>query len=103
MAKINPGAIILLIFMMVVLCGTADAGGPFGPPQPLTKDSGGIRTAVGYWYHEDKFSNDTDHVIKQNQVYSEVAYGAGKTWEVYGRIGVSSIEIDDALSSTRPS
>ena len=103
MAKITPGTIILSVFMMMVLCVPAFAGGPFGPPQPLAKDSGGLRTAVGYWYHEDKFDNGADHVIRQNQVYSEVAYGAGKAWEVYGRVGVSSIEIEDALSSVRPS
>jgi hypothetical protein len=103
MTKINSGAIILSVLVMIVFCGTAFAGGPFGSPQPLSKESGGLRTAIGYWHYEDKFDDGTDHVIRQNQVYSEAAYGKGKAWEAYGRIGLSDLKISNAFRSTQPS
>jgi hypothetical protein len=79
---------------------TAFAGGPFGPPQTVSKEAGGLNTAIGYWYHEDIYKNGTEHLIRQNQVYSHVGYGAKNLWEIYARIGVSDLKISDAFSST---
>jgi len=78
----------------------ATAGGLFGPPQTVSKETGGLNTVIGYWYHEDTYKNGADHTIKQNEIYSQVAYGAKNIWEIYARIGVSDLKIFDAFSST---
>jgi phospholipid-binding lipoprotein MlaA len=79
------------------------SGRLFGPPQPISIAAGGLRTAIGYWHREDKFENDTEHVIRQNQIYSQVGYGTPNHWEVYARIGVSDLKIIDAFSSANAS
>ena len=76
------------------------ASGLFGPPQTVSKEAGGLNTGIGYFYSEDTFKNDTDHLIRQNLIYSQVAYGAKNMWEIYGRIGVSDLKIYDCFSST---
>jgi hypothetical protein len=78
----------------------AAAGGSFGPPQTVSKEAGGLNTAIGYRYYEDTFKNQTDHVVRQNQFYSQVAYGAANRWEIYGRIGISDLKISDAFNPT---
>lgn len=78
----------------------ATAGGLFGPPQTVSKEAGGLSTAIGYWYHEDTYKNGADHKIRQNEIYSQVAYGAKNIWETYARIGVSDLKVFDAFSST---
>ncbi|MEN6469189.1 MAG: hypothetical protein ABFD45_09605 [Smithella sp.] len=78
----------------------ATAGGLFGPPQTISKEAGGLNTAIAYRYHEDTFKGDTEHVIRQNQIYSQVAYGASNRWEIYGRIGIADLKIFDAFTST---
>jgi hypothetical protein len=88
-------ALIILTFV-----ASAKAAGLFGPPQTISKEAGGLNTAIGYFYHEDTFKNDTDHVIRQNQIYTQVAYGGNNMWEVYGRLGVSDLKIFDAFSSS---
>lgn len=94
--------IVISAFIIFTVNGKADAGGPFGPPQPVSKEAGGLYTGIGYWYHEDEYKNGTEHVTRQNQVYSQLGYGA-KNWEIYGRIGVSDLKISDAFSSTQTS
>jgi hypothetical protein len=87
----------LIIF---TFAASAKAAGLFGPPQTVSKEAGGLNTAIGYFYHEDTFKNDTDHVIRQNQIYTQVAYGGNNMWEVYGRLGVSDLKIFDAFCSS---
>ena len=94
--------IVISAFIIFAVNGAAAAGGPFGPPQPVSKEAGGLYTGFGYWYHEDEYKNGTEHVTRQNQVYSQLGYGA-QNWETYGRIGVSDLEISDAFSSTQAS
>ena len=89
-------------FIIFSLNGTAAAGGLFGPPQSVSREEGGLHTAIGYDYREDQYQNDTTQVIRQNQFYSELAYGA-ETWDVYGRIGVSDLKILDAFRSSQNS
>ena len=79
------------------------ASGLFGPPQTVSKEAGGLNTAIGYFYSEDIFKNDTDHLIRQNSVYSQVAYGANNMWEIYGRIGAADMNISDCFNSTEDS
>jgi hypothetical protein len=78
---------------------TAFAGGMFGPPQTVSRLEGGLNTAIGCRYAEDIFKTSADHVIRQNQFYSQASYGALGIWEVYGRIGVTDLKIFDAFSS----
>ena len=75
-------------------------GGMFGPPQTVSRESGGLNTTIGYWYYEDTYKNDTSHPIRQHHVYSQVSYGSKNIWEIYGRIGVSDLKIFDASKST---
>jgi hypothetical protein len=89
-------------FIMFASQGMATAIGPFGPPQPLSKEEGGLLSGIGYWYHEDQYKDGTEHVTRQNQVYSQLGYGA-KNWEIYGRIGGSDLKISDAFRSTQAS
>ncbi len=72
----------------------------FGAPQTISRESGGLNTSVGYWYHEDKIKNGSEYIIRQNEVYSQVSYGGNNRWEIYGRIGVSDLKISDAYRST---
>jgi len=98
LVKFLGTSFLLLLFF---LPGTAGASGLFGSPQSLSREEGGLNTAIGYGYHEDKFEDQGTYVIRQNQIYSQVAYGgARRLWEVYGRIGIADLEIDDAFRST---
>lgn len=95
--------IVISAFMILTIPGVVAAGGMFGPPQPVSKAEGGLYTGIGYWYQEDTFKSDTEHVIRQNQIYSQVGYGARNNWEIYARIGVSDMKIFDAFSSANSS
>jgi hypothetical protein len=90
--------ILLAAFILFAVQGMAAADGLFGPPQSISRETGGLQTGIGYWYHEDKYKNDTEWVTRQNQIYSHLGYGT-KTWEIYGRVGVSDLKILDAFRS----
>lgn len=96
----NFRLILIVAIVFLTAPGMAAAGGPFGPPQPTVKGAGGLHTGIGYWFHEDRYQDGTDLLIRQNQVYSELAYGSQKGWEVYGRIGVSDLKASGAFGST---
>ncbi len=95
-------AIVIAAFLILTIHGKGSAGGLFGPPEPISKATGGLYTGMGYWYHEDKYKNETEHATRQNQVYSEIGYGT-QNWEMYGRIGGSDLKIFDAFSSAQAS
>ena len=84
------------------LNGTAAAGGLFGPPQSVSREEGGLHTGIGYDYRQDQYQNGGKYVFKQNQVFSELGYGAER-WDVYGRIGVSDLKVLDAFRPTQAS
>ena len=86
--------------LILAMNPVAVAGGLFGPPQTISQEAGGLNTAIGYRYHEDTYRNHADYVLRQNQLYSQVAYGASNRWEIYGRIGLSDLQISDAFRST---
>ncbi len=94
--------IVISAFIIFTITGTAAGGGPFGPPQSVSKEAGGLNTGIGYWHHQDEYKNGAEHVTRQNQVYSHLGYGA-QNWEIYGRIGVSDLKISNAFSSTEAS
>lgn len=87
------------MLFIIALGGTAVASGPFGAPQSVSREAGGLNTAIGYWYHQDTFRNDNDRQIRQNQIYSQVAYGGKNGWEIYGRIGLADLKMFDAFRS----
>lgn len=89
--------------ILLAAAAGAHAGGPFGPPQPVVKGAQGLHTGIGYWFHEDRYGDGADLLIRQNQIYSEVGYGSRKGWEVYGRIGVSDLKAIDAFRSSSAS
>jgi hypothetical protein len=97
--KINL-IVVLSVLSVLTTIGTATASGLFGPPQTVSREAGGLNTAIGYQYHEDILKNGTEHIFRQNQIYSQVAYGGHNIWEIYGRIGVSDLKISDAFNST---
>jgi len=78
---------------------TAEAGGMFGPPQTVSRESGGLNTAIGYRYAQDSYSDQKDYVVRQHQIYSQASYGSSKIWEIYGRIGIADLKILDAFKS----
>jgi hypothetical protein len=93
------------IFMSAILIFAfheTAAAGPFGPPQPLSREAAGLQTAFGYWYHEDEYENGRENVIRQNQIYSQLGYGA-RNWMIYGRIGGADLSISDAFRSNQAS
>jgi hypothetical protein len=94
--------ILTSVFILLAFNGTAVGGGLFGPPQSISKEAGGLNTGIAYWVHEDKYKNEQELVIRQNQVYSQLGYGA-RHWEIYGRIGISDLKISDDFSSTQAS
>ena len=96
----NFSIIALTVLLIFTINPTAAAAGLFGAPQTVSKEAGGLNTAIGYWYHEDTYKNGADHIIRQNEIYSQVAYGAKNIWEIYARIGVSDLKIFDVFSST---
>ena len=95
--------IVIIVFVILIAPGRAAAGGPFGPPQPIAKEAGGLHTGIGYWFHEDKYKNGTEQVTRQNQVYSELSYGSRNGWEITARVGMSDLKLIDAFSSSTSS
>ncbi|MDI6726636.1 MAG: hypothetical protein QMD32_06695, partial [Smithellaceae bacterium] len=91
------------IFISLFIQGIAQAGGPFGPPQPISKKGGGLYTGIGYWSQEDKYHGSREHLVKQNQVYSELGYGPDDNWGIYARVGVTDLKIIDAFGATAAS
>jgi len=62
-----------------------------------------VNTAIGYCYHEDIYKNGSEHLIRQNQIYSQAAYGGKDIWEIYARIGMSDLKVFDAFISSEAS
>jgi len=94
--------IVISAFLIFAAQETSATGGLFGPPERISREAGGIHTGIGYWYQEDKYKNETEHVIRQNQVYSHLGYGV-RNWEMYARVGISDLKISDAFRSNQAS
>jgi hypothetical protein len=94
--------IVISAFLIFTVHGTSAAGGLFGPPERISREAGGLHTGIGYWYQEDEYKNDTEHVTRQNQVYSQLGYGV-RNWEMYARVGISDLKISDAFRSNQAS
>lgn len=92
--------IAVIAFLVLMAPAMAEAEGPFGPPQPVVKGSGGLHTAIGYWFHENQYVDGTDKVTRQNQIYSELGYGSGNGWEITARVGMSDFKLSDAFGSS---
>jgi hypothetical protein len=98
----NITIILIASFMMLFVHGMAVAGGPYGTPQPISRAGGGLHTAIGYWYQEDKFKDQASFVTKQHQLYSEAGYGDGNYWDFYARVGLSTLKGLDVFGSANP-
>jgi hypothetical protein len=94
--------IAISVFILFALQGTAASSDPFGPPQPVSRETGGLHTGIGYWHHSENYENGRDHKVNQNQVYSELGYGA-RNWGVVGRIGLADVKISDVFRSAEAS
>lgn len=90
------------MLILLAVNGTAAGGGLFGPPQSISKEAGGLNTGIGYRVYEDKYKKDTEQVIRQNQIFSQLGYGT-QTWELYGRVGISDLKILGAFNSPQGS
>lgn len=88
-------ALIITVFPALALAGL------IGPPQPVSRKDGGLHTGIGYWHHEDKLKDGRDYTLKQNQLYTHAGYGSGDLWEIYGRIGISDVKLQNAFSPTQ--
>jgi hypothetical protein len=86
----------LLIFM---ISPAVEAAGLFGSPQTVSRTEGGLNTAIGYRYHQDVFENGADYKVRQNEIYSQAAYGAKNIWEIYARVGVADMKMVDIFVS----
>jgi hypothetical protein len=94
---------VIILFVTLTVPARATAGGPFGPPQPIVREAGGLHTGIGYWFHEDKYKNGHEQVIRQNQVYSELGYGSRNGWEITARVGMSDLKLIDAFNPSTAS
>jgi hypothetical protein len=92
--------LVVLAFLLIFIFNINEArAGLFGAPQTVSREAGGLNTAIGYWYHEDTYANGADYKFRQNTIYSQAAYGADGIWEIYARLGISDLKIFDLFSS----
>lgn len=91
---------LLMVVSALAIPPRADASGLFGPLQTVSREQGGLNTAVGYLYHEDTYENGESYRVKQNEIYSQAAYGAKNIWEIYGRVGVSNMKLSGIFASS---
>jgi len=90
----------LSIFIALWFTISAEAAGLFGPPEPIGKKEGGLRTGIAYQDYQDRFKNGSDYIFKQRVIYSEASYAARSLWEIYGRIGIADLKIIDAYQNS---
>jgi hypothetical protein len=91
--------LVSFLFLLLMVPVGAIAGGPFGPPEPIVKGTGGLHTGIGYWLQEERYQNGTEQLFRQNQIYSEAGYGS-RRWEITGRIGMADLKLGDAFRSS---
>jgi len=89
--------VFVLTSLFFIISPTAMAAGLFGPLQTVSREAGGLNTAIGYRFYEDTYEKGADLNIRQNEIYSQAAYGAKNIWEVYGRIGIADLKIEDVF------
>jgi len=87
-----------LIFFMI--CSQSMASGLFGPLQTVSREQGGLNTAIGYLYHEDTYKDGKSYKIEQNEIYTQAGYGANNIWEVFARIGLSDMTMPGLFASS---
>lgn len=102
MKLLNANYLIIALAALIIFAVRPEAmsTGLFGPLQTVSKDAGGLNTAIGYFYHEDTYKNGVDHTVRLNEIYSQAAYGAKNIWEIYARVGLADMKFFDVFSST---
>lgn len=93
-------AVWVVVSVLLLVPEGASAGGPFGAPQPLVREAGGLHTGIGYWFQEDRYMNGTGQTTRQNQIYSELGYGSRNGWEITARVGMSDLTLNGAFRSS---
>lgn len=89
--------VFVLTSLFFIISQTAIAAGLFGPLQTVSREAGGLNTAIGYRFYEDTYEKGADLKIRQNEIYSQASYGAKNIWEVYGRLGIADLKIKDVF------
>jgi len=89
----------LIVSFVFMISPAAGAAGLFGAPQTVSRTEGGLNTAIGYRYHQDMFENGSDYKVRQNEIYSQAAYGANNIWEIYARAGIANMKMVDIFRS----
>ncbi len=92
-----------ILLLLWSFAGSAVAGGPFGTPQPVAKEGGGLHTGIGYWQQEDLWRADSLLETVRRHAYSEVGYSFSNNWEIYARLGIADLKIADGFGSLTPS
>ena len=75
----------------------ASAAGLFSAFETVSRQDGGLNTAIGYRYHQDTYEKGNGLKIRQNEIYSQAAYGADNAWEIYARLGIADLKIGDVF------
>ena len=85
------------LFTLCLISPDVTAAGLFGAPQTVSREAGGLNTAIGYRYHEDTYEKGSALEFRQNEIYSQASYGVRNILEIYGRVGISDLKIADVF------
>lgn len=91
----------VLLAIIVLFVGGAAYAGQFGPVDPAAKE-GQFSVGIGAMHKQAKWEpNDDDFFedskVKQNQIYIQAGYGVVKNLEIYARLGLADLKINDAF------
>ena len=92
--------ILMILFLLPLCASVATATGPFGPPQPVAKEAGGLHTGIGYWFQQDAYEDGGVLVARQKQIYSELGWANGNGWGITARVGVSDFKMADLFGGS---
>lgn len=93
----KKAVLILTVTLIYLSFGTGYAF-QFGPLEPTAKEGRGALNA-GYSYNNSKWegAND-DYSTSRQMAYVQGAYTFVKNWEVYARMGMATLKVDDLFA-----
>ncbi|MBN2455232.1 MAG: outer membrane beta-barrel protein [Sedimentisphaerales bacterium] len=93
----------VLCAMVGMLCSTAVAAAPMGPPTAGLK-TGQFRVGVDYGYMEGDIDTKVGEVdgFESNTILANLGYGITDEIDIYGLIGASDGDVDEFDSSYEP-
>ena len=89
--------LVAVVLMVVALAGSAVlALAPMGPPTAGLK-TGQFRVGVEYSYSDVDMELDGEELdgVSSNMIFGNLGYGIMDDWEVFVRLGVANVDIDD--------